>query len=389
MRWLALFRKSVTENIRDWKVLILVLSIAPFFVFLMYFYFDSATKVYQITVLNLDKGAADRNGAAFNAGERLVEELSKVRSEQGAQIVSVRTAGDMDEARKRVNDRAADLAVIIPEDFSRVLVDYMQGKAPPPAVIKTFGDRSNASYLMAAVWADYTAYQLSSLLTGDRGPLEVQVEQSGAARSLSDFDLYVPGLLVLAFINLMFTAAGSLIREKDKGTIVRLRMSNMTPFEWLLAESTTQVIIGLGALALTYLTAYSLGYRSSGSLLALAVVGILSSLAVMAISVLVAASLRTIFDLMTVGCFPYFILMFFSGGMIPLPSLRVFTLGGRVINANDILPTTHASAAIGKILNNKAGLGDASFELGAIVFLTAVCFAAGSWMFTRRHLRPQ
>ncbi len=51
--------------------------------------------------------------------------------------------------------------------------------------------------------------------------------------------------------------------------------------------------------------------------------------------------------------------------------------------------SSHAIAAMGKILNNQAGLADASFELGAIAVLTAVFFGAGSWMFTRRHLRPQ
>ncbi|MCK4693007.1 MAG: hypothetical protein KAT23_05225, partial [Anaerolineales bacterium] len=134
-------------------------------------------------------------------------------------------------------------------------------------------------------------------------------------------------------------------------------------------------------------TAAALGYRSSGSLPAVMIVGLFSSMSIIAISLVVAALLRTIFDLLTIGCFPFFILMFFSGGMFPLPPLRLFTVGSRSVNINDVLPTTHSITALGKILNSGAGLGDVLFELGAIAVLTVVLFAVGMELFSRRHMR--
>jgi ABC-2 type transport system permease protein len=89
---------------------------------------------------------------------------------------------------------------------------------------------------------------------------------------------------------------------------------------------------------------------------------------------------------LTIGCFPFFILMFFSGGMFPLPPVRVFTIGERVVNINDVLPTTHAITALGKILNQGAELGDVVYELAAIAVLTVVFFMAGTWLFTRRQM---
>jgi ABC-2 type transport system permease protein len=163
----------------------------------------------------------------------------------------------------------------------------------------------------------------------------------------------------------------------------------MTPFEWFSAVSMTQIIVGLLAMGLTFLTAVALGYRTSGSLAAMMVVGLLSSLSIIAISFLVAASLRTIFDLLTIGCFPFFILMFFSGGMFPLPPLRLFTVGSRSVSINDFLPTTHTISALSSILNYGAGLGDVVPELAAIFLLTVVFFAMGVWLFTRRHMRAQ
>ncbi|MCP5055064.1 MAG: ABC transporter permease [bacterium] len=213
--------------------------------------------------------------------------------------------------------------------------------------------------------------------------------QSPGAETFITFDLYVPALLVLALISLMFTAAATLIKEKDKGTLIRLRLSNMTVGEFFTAVSLVQVIIGLLALVLTYLTALAFGYKTSGSLVAAALVGVLSSLAVIAVSLIVAAFLRTIFDLMTVGCFPFFILMFFSGGMMPMPPLKLFALGGHVFNVNDILPTTHSIKALGKVLGSNAGLGDVMFEITAIIVLTIVYFAIGYRLFKHRHLQPK
>jgi ABC-2 type transport system permease protein len=140
-------------------------------------------------------------------------------------------------------------------------------------------------------------------------------------------------------------------------------------------------------MGMTYLTAVALGYHTTGSLIAMIVVGILSCLAIIAISVMVAAVLRTVFDLMTVGVFPFFILMFFSGGMFPIPTISLFALGERSINVNDILPTTHSITAFGKILNQGAGLSDVVFEMGAIVILTVLYFSFGIWLFTHRHMK--
>jgi ABC-2 type transport system permease protein len=222
--------------------------------------------------------------------------------------------------------------------------------------------------------------------SGIRSPVLLQPETVSSATSLTDFQLYVPGLLIFSLMMLMFTAAGALIREKDRGTLIRLRLSNLTTFEWLGAVSATQLLVGILALALTYATALAVGYQSRGALSLLLLVGALTSLAVMAFSVLVAAFLRTVFDLVTVGCFPFFILMFFSGGMFPLPGVPLFHLGKRTLELNHILPTTHAINALNQVLSYGAGMEEILFDLGAILFLTTVYYAVGTWIFTRRHM---
>jgi ABC-2 type transport system permease protein len=388
VRLISLFIKTAVENLRDWKILILTLAFGPFFVVLMYLYLGETTQSpYRVIAVNQDEGAATIDGGVLFAGQGLISEMINARYPEGTKLFEVQSEGETDVALGLLADDAADLAVVIPEDFSRVLLEYQQGDQPPPAVVKTYGNPATANYLMAAVWSDMTTYEYAFAITGLKSPLELQASTVGGTDGLSDFELYVPALLTLALIMLMFTAAASLIKEKDKGTIVRLRLSNMTAFEWFSAVSLTQIIVGLLAMLLTFLTAIALGYQASGSLSAMMVVGLLSSLSIIAISLLVAAFLRTIFDLLTIGCFPFFILMFFSGGMFPLPPLRLFAVDSRSVSINDFLPTTHTISALDKVLNHGAGLGDVAFELGAILVLTVVFFAAGAWLFTRRHMQ--
>ncbi len=377
MRLGALLRKTMIENFRDWKMLVMTLSFAPFFVVLMYFYFEGATTSYRITVVNRDQGAV---------AQELIKRFEEVESGEGTTVLRVAEEGDLAAAKERIRERSADLVVEIPEGFSNALLHYSEGREGPPLVVRTYGDPANVKYMMAEAFCDYLTYEYAALITGETGPMVLEPVSLGAADAPDEFDLYVPGLLALALMMLMFTAAGTVIKEKDKGTLLRLRISNMSTAEWLAAVSITQVTIGLLAVALTYLTAWSLGYRMSGSLFDVAVVTVLSSMAIVGISMIVAASLRTIFDLVTIGTFPFFILMFFSGGMFPIPDVQLFALGVRTINANHVLPTTHSIAAYDRIMNTGGGLGDVAIELAAIVLLSVVFFVVGTWAFTRRHM---
>jgi ABC-2 type transport system permease protein len=389
MRLAALFRKTMIENFRDWKILSLTLVFSPFFVVLMYFYMGNASKTYQIGVVNRDAGSADQTGAHRVAGRELVAKLADARYPDGVPILNVAAMAGTSEVRKPLADRTLDLALEIPDDFSRILMEYRNGRAPAPARMTSIGDPANPRYIAAAAYCDYIAYGYASVAAGQKGPLDIRVESVGAAKSPTDFELYVPALLALALMMLMFTTAASIIKEKDKGTLVRLQMSKMRVSEFLSAVGLTQVIIGVMAMGLTFLTAWSLGYRTAGSWSAVLAVGLLSSVSVIALSLVVAAYLRTIFDLLTIGCFPFFILMFFSGGIIPLPPLRLFSIAGRSINANDILPTTHTIAALNKILNFGSGLGGVKVEMGFILGLTAVYFLIGIAAFSRRHSRAR
>ncbi len=393
-KMLAYFSKTFKENLREWKILILALVFGPFFVYIMYAYFGATSVSYSLLVLNQDRPIEMPDGRKVRAGEELAAEWEKAKYPDGKPLFKVRTAASIEEGKRQLKNRDADLMVVIPEGFSAFIAgpgnDAAAGQAAGKltAPIKNIGDQSSPRFMVAVAFADFITYAYVAAAKSIDLPAAVEFEGIGAGRSPSDFDLYVPALLVLAIIMVLFTAAASLIKEVDKGTISRLVMSKLRPWEFLGAVSLNQLLIGTAALALTYFSAWSVGYRSGGSIILFLLVGALSTVSVIAISLIVAGWMKTIYELLTVGVFPFFVLMFFSESMFPLPKIMVLKLGDHALYANDILPTALTVKAFNKILNFDAGLKDISFELSGIFILTVLYFMIGLWYFRRRHLRP-
>ncbi|MBN2361171.1 MAG: ABC transporter permease [Deltaproteobacteria bacterium] len=386
-RTLAYLKKTFWENLRDWKVLILALVFGPFFVFMMYGYFVAAAPAYTLLVANEDAVAAAGGSRVPAAAAGLLASWRSAQHPDGKPIFNVVPVDDAEAARAKIESRDADLLVRIPEGFSQRLAAFRDRRSGEPAQLTYLADGKNARAAMAMALSDYTAFAYAANLTQAPLPLSVAVQSVGAAQPLDDFEIWVPALLVLALIMVLFTAATALVREVDQGTMARLMLSRLRTGELLAAVSVNQVLVGVVALALTYLSARACGFHGAGSLAVLLVVGAVTTLSVVALSVLTAAFLKSMFELLTVGVFPFFILMFFSECMFPLPKIEVAAIAGHQLYANDVLPTSLCVRAFNKILNCGGGLADVGFEIVAIAALTAVYFALGTWLFRRRHLR--
>jgi ABC-2 type transport system permease protein len=389
---LAYLGKTFKENLREWKILVLALVFGPFFVYVMYAYFGATSPSYGLLVLNQDRPTVAADGREVRAGDELAAAWRDARYPGGKPYFKVRPAASVEEGKRLLRNRDADLMVVIPEGFSAFIVGPGERDAsagPTTAPIKNIGDETSARYMVAVAFADFITYSFVAAAKAIDLPAAVEFEGIGAGRSPSEFDLYVPALLVLAVIMVLFTAAASLIKEVDKGTITRLLMSRLSAAQFLGAIGLNQILIGTVALALTFLSAWSVGYRTEGSLALFFLTGTLSTASVIAVSLIVAGWLKSIYELLTVGVFPFFVLMFFSESMFPLPKIAFLKLGANTLYANDVLPTALTVKAFNKILNFDAGLKDISFELGAILVLTLFYFAIGLWLFRRRHLRPR
>jgi ABC-2 type transport system permease protein len=383
MRMLSLLRKTAIENLRDWKILVLTLFFASFFVVLYYFSFSGPSSTLDIVIVNEDEGVPP-----FFAGRTIADNLSKLFDDDASQKVRFSDEDDLDEATGMLKDGSADLVILIPDNYTRSILATMNA-SDGPIQIRTIGNPSNPDMDMATVICQGALREMTKGMIGEPEEVTIESETIKGVKNPSSFERAVPGLLALSFMMLMFTTCATIIREKDKGTLVRLKMADMRLSEFAIAISATQLVVGMLALSITYLTAIVFGYPLPVSLPLFLLVGVLSCTGIIAISLIVAAFLRSIFDLMTIGCIPFFVLMFFSGGMFPLPAVKFANIMGRDVNFNDLLPTTHSIYAMDKVLTYNGGISDVGFELFALSVLTVLLMVVGIVLLRIRFLRTQ
>lgn len=377
MKLIAAATKSYKENFRDWKVLAMVMLFSPFFLLLMYLLYGGGPTTYPIGIVNLDGGMA---------AIELVDGIKEKKGPDGNYIFRINDVAELHELEQQIKDKTLDIGIVIPSDYSSVHGNAGTGKAIVPSVIDFYGSLNNPRYPVAAVMAaDEVSMQG---ITAARVTLPASIVETFLEKQLpiNEFDGYVPGLLALAILMILFTASASIVRESDKKTLIRLKLSRLGAFHFLAASCIVQASVAVGALLLAYWTAIGLGYRSGGDFGSILLIGVISSLSMVSVSLVVASFLNSIFDVLTIGCFPFFILMFFSGSMFPLPKLNVWTINGHPLGITDILPLTHTVNAFNKILNYGAGLSDIRFDLWMIVGLTLIYFCAGLLLYQKFKL---
>ncbi len=377
MKIVSCFVKTFKENLRDWKILVTVFAIAPFFVYMMYFYLLApGASAHTVLVLNEDKGDYSKG---------LIDAWEKLATEDGKPMLAVRPVYTQDEARDLVKGKAGDVWVTIPAGFSDTLESRIETGNGPKAELVNYGYAGNVKYVTAASLVDYAASGYVDSLASVSSPLAISYVSAGTVRDQGEFDLYVPALLVLAIIMILFTTGASIVREVEKGTIARLTLSRLTSVEFMVALGANQVVIGISCLLLALLAGVSVGYRSDGSVFLVALVGSATSFAVVGIGIITSCFIKNMFGLLTLGCFPMFAMMFFSDCFIPMPRIVLLEIAGNTLFLNDFLPTATATRALQKVLVYGSGIGDIAFELVWILVLSSLLFAIGIILFKKKY----
>ncbi|MEW5815470.1 MAG: ABC transporter permease [Spirochaetota bacterium] len=387
MKCLAVFRKSLKEQTRDLLMLVLSLVFAPFFVFLYWLFFPSGSTTYDVLVLNNNISVQTTEGTALPAGDQAVAALEGVTYANGNPLLNVRPVNDRAEAETRLRNRDAAVLVIIPADFSRAIQAARERHQPISTSVILVGDLTNPYYTVTAVMVMSTLDQYIQNTTGETRAVQFIEQPLGASGARSEFETYVPGLLVFAVVMLVFLAAMTVTREVEAGTLRRLHITRMTSLDLLGGVSASLILIGVAQVVLTFLTAWVLGFRSQGPLWVAILVGIVTSFSIIGAGLVVACFSKTVTQAFLAASFPMVLFMFFSGAIYPVPKVPLFNLAGRTINLYDILPPTHAVVALNKVLTLGVGIKAVAYELTALLILSVMYFAVGVWLFKRTHLR--
>jgi ABC-2 type transport system permease protein len=222
--------------------------------------------------------------------------------------------------------------------------------------------------------------------TGALEPYHFVETPAGQSSKLNDFAIAIPGLLVLATIMLMFSGAIAFVVEPEKKTMLRLKLSRVTPFTFIAGITIIQVLVGLVSILLTLATAYLFKFDFSGSFWLFLLVCVLTCLSVIGFSLILAGLTKSVNEVLVVGNFPLFLFMFFSGTVFPIQGATLFTLGGYPFTIPGLMSTYHGTEALKQVLIYEAGISEIWPQLVALTGLTVIYFLVGYWIYRRRHM---
>lgn len=381
MIW-PIFIKSLKEQLRNFWILILTVSLAPFFVFVYYLINEASQPTYDVLLMNNDRGITLEK-THVNLGNGYYSFVVESLRENQDIPLNVSKTGDRSGAEIKLKRGKADLFIIIPENFSETVLIAPE-QTPDVEIV---GNLTNTYYILAAVFmGDYLNHYLS-LTTGDDMLYTITETPLGMSGQLDEFDLWMPGMMILAIIMLMFSATIAIITEVDQKTILRLKISKVKPWQLLSGIGGVQIVVGLFSILLTLGAAMGLGFRMQGAFLDFLVIAILTGISMIAFSLLLAAFTRSATDVLIIGNFPLFLFMFFTGAAFPIRPDSWFTIAGYGISWQSLMSPTHAVNALNQISIMGLSLGDVLPELSMLIIMTIVYGTLGLWAFNRRHLR--
>lgn len=391
MKFTSIITKSAREQWRNFWILVLTVTMAPFFVYVYYLIIESSKPSYDILVLNRDKGI-EQMSENIDYGSRLIEGIIKMRDAHPDIPLNIRETHDKEDAVRKVKNKKADALVIIPENFSQCIHSLIHdpgfSQNTPGADIEFIGDLTNINYMVGAIWANGFIEEYIAGTTQKYKPVKIKETALGVSGNVDDFHLVVPGLLILSIIILMLSATIAIITEVENKTLIRLKLSRLTALEFLSGVGFVQLIVGIVSILLTLLVAVSLGFKfTGGSFGILLLIAVLTGISIIAFSLILAAVTKTANEVLIVGNFPLFLFMFFTGAAFPMEGKALFTLFDYPVSIQGLMAPTHAIDALKKVLIMKMGLTDILPELIALIVITVIYFVIGVWAFNRRHMK--
>lgn len=378
MKILQIFWKSLKEQARDPVTLGLSLVIGPFFVLLYWLMIPSGSTTYGVLVQNLDTGPQGREAIAL---------LETLAYPSGDPLLDVQSVSDQEQAEELLKDRDAEVLLIIPANFSETLEAAFQGEIQNPAEVTLVGDLTNPYYAVGAVMAGNVIDEFVQAQTGEIRPFHFKEIALGASEARSEFDLYIPGILIISVVMLVFIISMAITYEVEAGTLQRLQMTSLKASDLLIGISLPTILLGVVSLLITLIVAILLGFNSQGSIWAALFIGGITGVAVVGIGLIVAAFSKSVSQAFIIANFPLIFFMFFSGAVYPLPRIILFQIAGLNVSLYDVLPPTHAVIALNKILTLGLGLADVMYEIISLLVLSLVYYLIGIWIFQHRHLR--
>jgi ABC-2 type transport system permease protein len=379
MKILSLLKKNIILQIRDYWALLITVLLGPFFVFIYWLLTAGFPSFYNVLVVNNDKGEYGNSFIEMCQTDQRIFETMHLK------LIST-----VDSGKQILKKRDADAMIVFSEDFSHKIENEIDTTIIDTIIpnVHFYGEKSNTRYLVGVI-TSYTAIDaFIKYLTNAKEPWKMEetfIDEEKIKRS--DFDLQIPGILILSIIMLIFSAGMLIIRDIEDKSLQRLKLTKMTIFDYISGVTLTQVLVGVISVISTYILATMFGFQSLGSMSSVIIICMVAFIGVIGVTFIVVSFCKNATIFVLAGQVPLFILIFFSGAMMPIPRNPLFHILGNGICWNDLLPVGMTVISLNSVFNDGKSIFELNFQLIFSLIISATYLIIGLYLFNKKHLK--
>jgi ABC-type multidrug transport system permease subunit len=192
-------------------------------------------------------------------------------------------------------------------------------------------------------------------------------------------DWVLPGILGMNMMfSCLFGVGYVIVRYRKNSVLKRLKATPLSAFEFVSAQLVSRIFIVMFMSSVVYIGCnFFFDFYMLGSYIDLFIIAVLGAISLISLGLLVASRSKSeelIGGLLNLTSWP---MMLLSGVWFSLEGAP-----SAVKTFADILPLTHLVAGARKIITEGATLADISYHVTALIIMSAICLALGSYLFS-------
>jgi len=358
--FLAVFRKEILHIRRNRGVLIVTVMM-PVIQLMLFGFLDQTVHHVPTVVVDQDHSVQSR------------ELMDQLRATQTFEITQITDSPDV--ARAAIRSAKASVGIVIPPDFHELRARNQPAKI---LVLIDGSDSTVSSGALAAVNGLVAAENLEVIRHDARGgmPLSAQpiILYNPEGRTAN---FIIPGLVaILMQMIAIFLASGSIVRERERGTMEQLMVTPVNPLGLMLGKVAPYLVLGLleSALILAIMR-FVFAVPIQGSLVFLYAIMIVYLSSLLALGLFISTRAKTEMEGLQMAQMLLLPSIFLSGYLFPLAGMP-FILRA----VGQILPATHMVAIMRGIVLRDAGPLDMLVHVLALIAFAVALI----WLSVRR-----
>ena len=416
MKFMSIASKDLKELLRDRRGLFFILLLPIFFMLIFSFAFGTMGQNNQpnsIAVVNLDTGVTLPNGTTVNYGNNFTDTMKGLKYQDTDINLFNITQTSESNATNLVKQRNVDLELIIPAGFSQSMVDMaqtVQGTGSAGSMTLNSSTGNVTSKLVIRGDKGYSGFGTSlSILTGAVGSyqdgiigamggvepqefIQTSVEGIPGTQSFTAFDYIAPGMMVFAILLLSTSVAAMLTKEVESGTLRRLKLSEMTSFDYLFGGLLPWSLVAGAQIIILLAVAIMFGFHWQGglnSIILAAIIGVVGGVASISLGMIIASFAKNPPQASQLGTLIAVPVSFLVGAFFQLPQVVIGTFMGQEVQIYSILPWYQIATALRTVLTNGGGWDSIVYNMAAALVLTAILFVLGVYLFSKSRLKSE